>query len=577
VSWPPHSPSRSPSPSPAGPFAERSLNRLAWSWRHGSAGHGGRAARRFRLLVLAGLATGLWLLFFHGLGARDLWSSHEARAGMDAQTILADGDWLMPRLFDGQPELQKPPLYYWLVACLGWLRGGTVDALAVRLPAAMAALGCVLLLGGWLPFARRWTGTSGSPAPANSGVRAGLLAAAVLATSLHFTWLARLGRIDMPLTLTVTVAILAFTTARQAGPCLLDRVKNGLLGRPLVLRLSGYLALAAGLLLKGPIGVVLPVAVLLLHALSEGRLAAPWRAAFWRGARQHGVFWGVPLVLALTVPWFVAAHVRTAGEFTRVFFGQHNFERALGGPRLRGHPWWAYGPMFAGDFLPWTPALLAALVWCWWRCERRPPMPGASNPILDPEARLGFCWLVAVLGVLSCAGFKRSDYLLPAYPGAALFLGCLLHRWLAAPRGWPHPHVRLALLLLVVLGTVAGWVVRVDWWLPRNEGFRDYRAFAARVRQVSPAPLPVVFFRTEAHALAFHVGRPIEVLVQWEELRDRLRGAATCTLVMPPEEARRCPRLLPGVRMTPILQNTVLAGGQHERPLVLLQATPGGP
>src|SRR5262245_19878029 len=37
-------------------------------------------------------------LFFYHLDRRDLWSSHEARAAQDAQTMLDDGDWLLPRL-----------------------------------------------------------------------------------------------------------------------------------------------------------------------------------------------------------------------------------------------------------------------------------------------------------------------------------------------------------------------------------------------------------------------------------------------------------------------------------------------
>jgi 4-amino-4-deoxy-L-arabinose transferase-like glycosyltransferase len=132
-------------------------------------------------------------LFFHRLADRDLWSSHEGRAAQDAQSILDDGAWGLPRLFDRQVELQKPPLYYWLVAGLARWRGGTVDAWAVRLPAALAALGTVLLvylLGCW----------HGRPV-------AGLVAALVLATAHHYTWLARVGRIDMPLALTVTVAL----------------------------------------------------------------------------------------------------------------------------------------------------------------------------------------------------------------------------------------------------------------------------------------------------------------------------------------------------------------------------------
>src|SRR5205807_7584281 len=60
-------------------------------------------------------------LFFHHLAARDLWSSHEGRAAQDAQSILDDGSWGLPRLFDHKVELQKPPLYYWLVAAVARL------------------------------------------------------------------------------------------------------------------------------------------------------------------------------------------------------------------------------------------------------------------------------------------------------------------------------------------------------------------------------------------------------------------------------------------------------------------------
>src|SRR5262245_16742920 len=72
------------------------------------------------------LAVGLLasFLFLHRLAERDLWSSHEARAAQNAQSILNDGSWLLPHQFDGHPEFQKPPLYYWSVAATAWLRGG---------------------------------------------------------------------------------------------------------------------------------------------------------------------------------------------------------------------------------------------------------------------------------------------------------------------------------------------------------------------------------------------------------------------------------------------------------------------
>ncbi len=152
------------------------------------------------LLYVLCVLMGIYILFFYRLADRDLWSSHEARAGMDAQTVLDDGAWGLPHLFSGEPELQKPPLYYWLVAAIAWLRGGAVDAWAVRLPAAGSAALAVLLLAA---FGR-----------ARGRFLAGTTAAVVLATAMHFTWLARIGRIDMPLCLTVSAAVIAMYLAR---------------------------------------------------------------------------------------------------------------------------------------------------------------------------------------------------------------------------------------------------------------------------------------------------------------------------------------------------------------------------
>jgi 4-amino-4-deoxy-L-arabinose transferase-like glycosyltransferase len=136
-----------------------------------------KSRRRDRALPVAGLASLLALcsfLFFYRLADLDLWSSHEARAAMDAQGVLDGGGVLVPHLFGGQAELQKPPLYYWLVAAAARLGGGAVGAWSARLPAAASALGCVL----GLAALGRWCGRA----------RAGSLAAVVLATAAHFTW-----------------------------------------------------------------------------------------------------------------------------------------------------------------------------------------------------------------------------------------------------------------------------------------------------------------------------------------------------------------------------------------------------
>ena len=197
---------------------------------------GARAAAPF--VVLGVLSVGL---FFDRLDERDLWSSHEGRAAQDAQSLLLDQAWGLPKLFCLQADLQKPPLYYWLVAGVAWARGGTVDAWSVRFPAAASGVVCI-----WLMYAfGAWCGRHRA-----------FIAAFLLATSMHFTWLAHIGRMTC-LSLSVAICV----TFSYLGIAAFEQEPRGL-----ALVFGVYLAIAAALLLKGPIGLVLPAVVVLAHA-----------------------------------------------------------------------------------------------------------------------------------------------------------------------------------------------------------------------------------------------------------------------------------------------------------------------
>jgi 4-amino-4-deoxy-L-arabinose transferase-like glycosyltransferase len=480
-----------------------------------------------------------WMLFFHHVAVRDLWSSHEARAGMDAQTMLDDGDWVMPRLYNGRPELQKPPLYYWLVALIAKAGGSHVDAWAVRLPAAASALLCVLAVYG---FGR----LRGRPI-------AGLVAACILATAVQFTWLARIGRIDMPLTLTTTLAIVGFYVAlqeeRRRWPWLM----------------LAYLAIAMGILLKGPLGLVLPVGVLSAFLLAEGKRLRIWRPARWPGLiHRLGLWWGLPLVAILTFPWFIAANQATQGEFFHEFFWHHNFERAAGNSPLfehhGTHPWWFYGSQFAAEFLPWTP-VFAVAVWCFlrWRLWNG-----------DSEARLGMVWLLTIMGLLSLSSFKRADYLLPALPGAALLLGCVAERWLAGAK----PAYLIGSFALVLVLCCVGWLIKVNWGLPTEESELSGRPFAEEIRRLAPQPERILFFRTESHVVAFHVGRPLDILVKWELLKAWSARPYASFVVMPVTWFKELPADFPKDRLEVVLYQEDLTGARRHEPLVLLKTRP---
>src|SRR5439155_321410 len=139
-----------------------------------------------------------------------------------------------------EPYPEKPAGYYWLVA-LAYAALGVNEA-AARAVSALAALVAVLALYAYaLP---RW------------GLPAALGAGAVAATSAGWFGPARYGNLDMTLTACVTVGVLG-------GLAWLERPA------PRRAPLAPYVAAGLGLLVKGPLALVLVAGPLALAALVE--------------------------------------------------------------------------------------------------------------------------------------------------------------------------------------------------------------------------------------------------------------------------------------------------------------------
>jgi hypothetical protein len=158
--------------------------------------------------------------------------------------------------------------------------------------------------------------------------------------------------------------------------------------------------------------------------------------------------------------------------------------------------------------------------------------------------------------------------LLPAYPGAALFLGCFGERWYFASA---RRRQLAAGFATVALASVVGWVVYLHAILPAKDGELEYRQFAADVRRWAPAPARVCFFRTETHALAFHVGRPLDIFVEWDKLAAEAARPEPQYVVMPLARWTECGDHVPAERFEKLLTSN------HVKPLVLVRTRPPVP
>jgi 4-amino-4-deoxy-L-arabinose transferase-like glycosyltransferase len=396
--------------------------------------------RRTALHQLSIVAIGL-LVFFSGLGATRLWDQDEAFFGRAAVEMHQRGEWVVP-YFNGEVFAHKPPFMFWMMR-MGFFIFG-VGEFAARFWSAVFAIGTAVLT---YRLGRRLFNET-----------VGLIAALALETTLMFDIVARAATPDSYLVFFCTLALFLFArwewkdgnaTASHAGSL------------PWLLCVTMYAAMAMAVLVKGPIGIVLPGATIGLYLLvSDDPFSLPADASCtdrmfgfvrrFSPARVARAFWSmrpftaIACLLAVAGPWFALVGWRTNGEFLREFFGTHNFGRFTNAMDNHGGGVWYYIPAILVGFFPWSifavPSGINVL-----RAARSEGSPSRSS-------RLLLCWITAFVGFFSIASTKLPNYVLPAYPALALATAALVERWLTRPatvhRWWP----RLSFGSMVLVG-----------------------------------------------------------------------------------------------------------------------------
>lgn len=353
------------------------------------------------------------LLFGMNLGARDFWTPDEGDFAQIAKEMAQSGDYLVPHL-NGKPYSEKPPLFYWSILFFEKLFGAPRE-FSARLPSVLSAAGGLVLVF--------WLGKRIYSA------RAGLVAAAVLATSFRYLWNAAYLQTDMLFSFFCLLAL-----------CLFWRAQGNAKSRFFADLLPFYLALAAGILTKGPLAgviVFLPIFALAIWEKDKELL------------RRLRLLWGLAVVAALTVWWYVVVGLEAGGGFLRGAIVREHLMRFLDSDSHNQPPHYYLLQVWPNLF-PWSIFLPAALAFGW--KERR-----------DRGTR--FLWLgfVCTFLFLSICSSKQGKYLLPAVPAVAL----LTAAWFEKSRADGFSRLGMDILgwLFVALGLI-GLAVSLLQWLP---------------------------------------------------------------------------------------------------------------
>lgn len=358
------------------------------------------------ILVLAALVA--------GIGATTLpLEGHEALVVQTAQEMHARGDYIVP-YFNAEPRLVKPPLSYWLTGATAWLFGdpGRIEPWHGRLPSILAGLGLVglAITLGRLCYDRA------------TGLAAGLL----LGTSAGFFAYTHNARPDLLYAFWCAAGYTAFVEAWRCTP-------GSLAERLWAYAMWGAYGLAT--LTKGP---QLPLMLLVACALYAGLGGPGWRHAL----RTLRLLAGVPILCALTLPWWFMLHHRlgTTGLYDSQLSG------TLLIPEWRAvlDPYYLYRPLQL--VLPWALMVVPAVLFV-----RRSGRDGAA------------AWLACIVLVpallLSFGVQRRWFYMLPVLPALCVLLGAGTMQWLGEgppARTWRAWFV--ALHGLLILGALA-WLL----------------------------------------------------------------------------------------------------------------------
>ena len=345
------------------------------------------------------------------LGLTDFYSKGEPREAVVAYTMVEHGNWILP-INNGGDIPYKPPFFHWCIALFSLLQGH-VSEFTSRLPSALALV--AMSVGGFVFFAKR----------KNANM-------ALLATLLSLT---------------------AFEVHRAGINCRVDMVNTAFMVGALFLMFRWWergkhtmpwlaiLCMSGATLTKGPVGMLLPCAVMGVFMLTQ-------RESLWSTVWRLGLTALLSLVLPLC--WYYAAYLQGGDEFLRLV-KEENIDRLLGKMAYESHenPFWYNFVTLITGWLPYTLLFVFSLFVLPWK---RFSKSGFMQSVRRAEPMQVFVWLAfgLILFFYCIPKSKRSVYLLPCYPFMAWLMAQYVV-WLVANR---LSAVKAYAWLMGVLGVV---------------------------------------------------------------------------------------------------------------------------
>lgn len=324
------------------------------------------------------------LLILQAVGSvvdmRALWYSDEIRHADVYNNVVNAGNWLILHL-NGLPYPDKPALYFWFLAL--------VDAIPfVDQP-------IVFMLGTAISALFTLWGTYALARITGNDRKVSFAAGLILLSTFYYVGVIHYARMD----LLFTAVILASHICMYQG----WRQENASLWR-----IAAFTLAAIATLIKGPIGLALPIITAFFFIVWQGK---------WRRLNARDGAFGFGLMLVILLAWVTAIWAVNGNDYLRTIFNDQIVKRAVDTWHHK-QAWWHYFATFPAAWLPWT-LLIFFLPWGRW-------LRNPIAPIIESRhaERYGtsYLWIASITGLifLSCLSGKIVIYLLPLFPMLAI-------------------------------------------------------------------------------------------------------------------------------------------------------------
>jgi hypothetical protein len=360
------------------------------------------------ILVLIILA---YFFFFFGNGVVSLTNPDEVFYAQTAKEMAQHHSWLTPILFD-EPQFEKPILIYWFLRSAFLIFG--VSSFAARFFPACFALGGIIAVYFFSKLFFREE-------------KKAFISACVLLSSCLYIGLARTVFTDMVFSVLILFSLLSFYWG-YAGQ---KHKRAGLI--------LFFVFCALAVLAKGPLGLVIPLSVVIVFLLLT------------RGSRFilcKDAFWGMIIFLAIALPWYIFMSVKYNQGFIREFFYNDHFRRLIQAEHSGNDKWYFYPLTMIGCMFPWSIFVGVALFYAFRHLKK------ANNAVL-----FLVCWISVTFLIFEFAHSKLTSYVFPVFPAMAMVCGSFIFDSITGLRKQRHFFLLSGIMWFIFLLMVFGIVI----------------------------------------------------------------------------------------------------------------------